>query len=248
MFLSKLLPPFLMPLGIATALLIAGIIRKQRWMTVSAVVLLWISAMPIVGNGMLRLLNGDQLRMPADSVSPADAIVVLSAGRSMAPGPAKISEWDEADRFFGGIELFRAGKAPLLVFTGGWTAFAPDAALEGEVLAAEARSMGIPADRVLCTERVTNTGEEAQAVARLLQRRDPRPHTILLVTSAFHMSRARPLFERAGLAVRPFPVDFIAEAGPLSVVDFVPTAGALSRTSTAIRELYGRAYYRLGGR
>jgi hypothetical protein len=59
--------------------------------------------------------------MPGAAVdaSEADAIVVLSEGRVVVPGKAAVSEWSDADRFFGGVELFRAGKSPLLVFTGG---------------------------------------------------------------------------------------------------------------------------------
>jgi hypothetical protein len=46
-------------------------------------------------------------------------VSVLSEGRLVAPGNAAVSEWKDADRFFGGVELFKAGKSPLLVFTGG---------------------------------------------------------------------------------------------------------------------------------
>jgi uncharacterized SAM-binding protein YcdF (DUF218 family) len=51
---------------------------------------------------------------------------------------------------------------------------------------------------------VQNTVAEATAFAQLL----PRGATILLVTSGFHMPRARRLFERQGLRVVPAPVNF----------------------------------------
>ena len=60
-----------------------------------------------------------------------------------------------------------------------------------------------------------NTADEAVAIRRLLPARQSR---VLLVTSAFHMRRAQRLFERQGLQVLPFPVDFQARgrwAGPL---------------------------------
>jgi len=69
---------------------------------------------------------------------------------------------------------------------------------------------------------------------------------VLLVTSAFHMPRARQLFEDAGLAVTTFPVDFAhSDAGGVGVLDFLPSAGALGETQTAMREMYGRLYYRV---
>jgi len=68
----------------------------------------------------------------------------------------------------------------------------------------------------------------------------------LLVTSAFHMPRARRLFEHAGLGVTPFPVDFrLSAGGSLSVMDFLPGAEALGQTQAALRELYGRLFYRV---
>ena len=67
---------------------------------------------------------------------------------------------------------------------------------------------------------------------------------MLLVTSAFHMPRARRLFERAGVSVIPFPVDFkVSAGGALSALDFLPTGAALRQTEMAMREGYGRLFY-----
>lgn len=82
-----------------------------------------------------------------------DAIVVLSVGRVVAPGKERVSEWGDANRFFGDVELYQAGKAALLVFTGAWISWEPDAPLEGDVLAAQARTLGVPGDRILVTGR-----------------------------------------------------------------------------------------------
>ena len=67
---------------------------------------------------------------------------------------------------------------------------------------------------------------------------------MLLVTSAFHMPRAQVLFERAGLTVVPFPVDFkVSAGGTVSVLDFLPSGGALAQTEMAMREGYGQLFY-----
>lgn len=104
--------------------------------------------------------------------------------------------------------------------------------------------MGVPAPQIVKTTRVTSTAEEAQAVATLLRGRLAGAPRILLVTSAFHMSRARMLFERTGMSVIPFPVDFKVSAGQgLSVLAFLPTAAALAQTEMTMREWYGRLFY-----
>ena len=63
------------------------------------------------------------------------------------------------------------------------------------------------------------------------------------------MRRAQRLFERQGLKVLPFPVDFQARgrwAGPLwrDPTQWLPSARALDDSSRALRELIGRLVYR----
>ena len=69
-----------------------------------------------------------------------------------------------------------------------------------------------------------------------------------VATSAYHMPRAQRLFERAGLTVMAYPVDFQGEATRnLSVMDFVPSARAFKKTEMASRETIGRVYYGFKG-
>lgn len=202
-------------------------------------------------------MEGGAERTRATDVAGASAIVVLSGGRVVAPGHAAISEWLDADRFYGGVELFKAGRAPRLVFTGGWSSRSPIDEPEGAILRGYARDLGIPDSSILVTGRVTTTAEEAVAVAELLRSRESAAPSaaastrrdsasILLVTSAFHLPRARRVFEREGFTVVPFPVDFRGAAGGrIGILSFVPNAAALSGTEIALREAYGRAFYAL---
>ena len=103
----------------------------------------------------------------------------------------------------------------------------------------------VPAVAMDSTPLVLNTAEEAVAIRRLLP---PRQSRVLLVTSAFHMRRAQRLFERQGMQVLPFPVDFKARgrwAGPLwrDTTQWLPSARALDDSSRAMRELLGRLLY-----
>jgi len=49
-------------------------------------------------------------------------------------GNSTYIEWGDPDRFFGGIALFKAGKAQKLVFTGGKMQWDKAKKTEGEVL------------------------------------------------------------------------------------------------------------------
>ncbi|MCX5822000.1 MAG: YdcF family protein, partial [Deltaproteobacteria bacterium] len=212
------------------------------------IIVLWLASMPFVANFAIRTAEGWQVRQPIDTFPEAEAIVVLSGGRVLAPGNPPVSEWGDADRFFAGVELYKAGKAPLLIFTGGWAPSQPQAQPEGQVLIPYALELGVPRSHLLTTGKVVNTAEEAYAVVDLLAKGDAAgaKSRVLLVTSASHMRRAKLLFESAGLEAVPFPVDFQVSVGrKLTLLDFLPSVNSLRQTETALREFYGMLFYRI---
>ena len=213
----------------------------------TALLLLWVFSLGLVSQGLWRWLEAPSQRRAATAAPRAGAIVVLSGGRHPAPGAARVSEWEDPDRFLAGLDLYCAGKASRLLFTGGASPFRPGQSLEGQRYLQEARQLGIPAAAMASTPPVVNTAEEAAAIRQLL----PASARVLLVTSAFNMRRAQRLFERQGLKVLPFPVDFQARgrwAGPLwrDPSQWLPSARALDDSSRALRELLGRLVYRSG--
>ena len=247
-FLSKLLPLFFLPLGFSLILLAVGLAKGRRRLAWAGVIVLFASSNPLVGHFLIRSAEGWAERRPITDVPPADAIVVLSAGRTLAPGPDRISEWNDANRFSAGTELALGGKAPLLVFTGAAISSDSSSPTEGDVLAAQARALGVPAERIAVTPIVLNTADEARETAALLRARQMPRARVVLVTSAFHMRRARQVFQQAGLTVEPFPVSFwSSDLGGFSVFWFLPSVNALGETQTALREFYGRVFYRLKG-
>ena len=250
-WLSKILPLVLVPLGLSLILLLVGLIGRWRWPVITAVVLLWLFSLGLVSQALWRWLEVPWQRKLAANAVCADAIVVLSGGRHPAPGAAKVSEWHDPDRFLAGVDLYWLGKAPRLLFTGGTSPFMPGQPPEGQRYLEEAQQLGIPIEAMQSSPPVVNTAQEAVAIRKLLQWSDCAPDSprILLVTSAFHMRRAQRLFERQGLTVMPFPVDFQARgqwAGSLwrDPTQWLPTAGALDGSSRALRELLERLVYR----
>ena len=85
-----------------------------------------------------------------------------------------------------------------------------------------------------------NTAEEAVAVKELIS----SSKRIILVTSAYHMYRAKRLFEKQGFQVVPYKVDYkTAGENAITVMDFLTSAGNLGMTETGIREITGRIFY-----
>lgn len=107
------------------------------------------------------------------SPTHADAVVVLSGGK----GP----------RLARGLGLVERGVAPVLVISDGWDPDWPEA---------NRLCAGRPAGfKVVCLRPSPySTRGEARGVARLAAARGWR--SVVLVTSTYHVSRARMLFER----------------------------------------------------
>jgi uncharacterized SAM-binding protein YcdF (DUF218 family) len=209
------------------------------------VLILYLSSVPIVGDSLLKPLEDRFPRLEVANAPPVDAIVVLSGMLHKSRSKSGTLEWAEGvDRFEQGIALMKAGKAPLLIFTGGRLPWATQQITEGQELQSAALARGIPASSIIVTGEVGNTAEEAKAVRKIAEER--KLQRIILVTTAWHMPRAEYLFRTRGVPVLPFPTDYYTRYNePITVLDFLPQAGALGNTETALRETYGRLYYHL---
>ncbi len=207
---------------------------------------LWTFSIGFVADLLCKFVEYPWQRIDENDAPTADAIIVLSGGgRPQAPGKSKIYEWGDPDRFFAGISLFKKGKAPKLFFTGGTTPYGNESKDEGTLYKEHALSLGIPFDAISTTSKVVNTAQEAIEIRKNLNQIDSSSE-ILLVTSAFHMKRAKKLFERQGFLVYPFPVDFKTSiiSRWQSPYEWIPNSKSLNKSSNALRELLGRIIYR----
>jgi len=245
LFLHKLLPIFALPLGFSVVLVVVALFLKKRWLAATGVGIMLISSMPILGNFLLGVLENQFPQLEVENCQPADAIVVLGGMPHKVRSKSGGLDWAEgADRFEQGVLLLKAGKAPLLIFTGGKIPWSDKKQTEGERLRVAAIARGVPAEVILVTEEVGDTADEARAIQKLTA--EKRLHRIVLVTSALHMPRAEFLFRGAGVPVIPFPVDYrTSSEEPPTLLDFLPQATGLVNTETALREFYGLVYYHI---
>ena len=242
MYLHKILPALFLPIGIVLVVLAAAVVTKRRGLITAGLALLLVFSMPLVSNILFRSIENFEERPVIATLPSGDAIVVLSGMLTTAPlaGGGVVSEWTDPDRFFAGVELLKAGKAPLLIFTGGQLPWLPNNPPEGDLLKPFAAQMGVPLDRIAVTSVVENTEDEAREVRRHL---GPGKR-VILVTSAYHLTRATRLFTAQGLEIIPFPVDFDGDSTrPWTILDVIPTATGLWKSEMAIREWLGQAFY-----
>ncbi|HEX4113216.1 MAG TPA: YdcF family protein, partial [Stellaceae bacterium] len=141
-----------------------------------------------------------------------DGIVVLGGAVDEAITRARHAPTvnDSAERVIETAALARRYPAATIVLSGGeglrsigWNEAAPTR----DIL----ESLGVPAGRMVLETRSRNTIENAEDSFALVH---PQPgQNWLLVTSAFHMSRAVGCFRHVGWQVIPYPVDYRTAPG-----------------------------------
>lgn len=241
--LTNTMAAFLLPPGIIIAAIIVSLLlrpthpRGSRLLLVGSIASLYILSMPLTANLLLRSWETPSVNITADA---AQAIVVLGGGRYLqAPeyGGDTVSAATLL-RLRYAAHLQKTTGLPVLVSGG-----RPDG---GDVDEAQAMK------KVMENEFSTpvqwmesgsgNTLQNAELSQRML--RSEGINTILLVTHAWHMPRAQQAFGRSGFRVIPAPTAYTT-SGALTILDFLPDANALNRSSLFCHEVLGMIWYRL---
>lgn len=248
MLIDKLVIAALSPLGTALCLsLLAALLagnRRPSWAQIVAkslftLALAWLTfwSLPAVSGRARAWLEADYPAVSVNSLPTAQAIVVL--GGTMSPPardglPANLGE--AVDRLWLAAELYHAGKAPMILLSGGsdpQRSRTSEASAMQDVLSA----LGVPAHAMQREESSRNTRENARESATLLLPQG-RSH-VLLVTSALHMRRAIAQFEAQGLVATPAATDH-THTGSQEILGWVPDTGALAGSAQAIKEWVGQ--------
>lgn len=261
LYLSKLLPQFLYPLGLASLLLIVALVmwRRARRMamvlTIVALLVIWVGGNRLAAMALIRPL---EWYYPSLNATPhADAIVVLGGGTQPAAPPRPTAELNEAgDRLVYALNLYHAGAAPHLLLSGGMVGVGgPSVRPEAESMAALLEAMGAPSTALWLESNSRNTYENAVESKKLLDAKGIQ--RIILVTSAMHMPRAAAIFKKQGFDVIPAPTDYVVTAADwnyyfspdpaIQALNLFPNPEAMDRMQRALKEYLGIVVYRLRG-
>ncbi len=146
----------------------------------------------------------------AKDLDGAAGIIVLGGGveypSSLADGTPHLNE--SADRMAEALRLAARYPSLPVLFSGGKADLLPpeDSETEAELAQRFFEPFNLVPPRLKLEDRSRNTFENAVQSAKMLQ---PKPgQKWILVTSAFHMPRAKALFEAQGFEILARPMDF----------------------------------------
>lgn len=220
--------------------------RRRRRFGVLAVALMVVPAVQPVGNGLLWQLEHSAPSTVRSEVT-YDAVIVLgglvddemSAQSGMTEYTNAVERLTEADA------LLRANRARQVIVTAGTHPEYPEFG-EAHLIARQLEAWGVDKSRIIIEDRARNTRENALYTAEIVRTRGL--HELLLVTSAFHMQRARECFAAVGLRPDTLAVDFHATRPRLpSLAGWIPRLSNYTDTEAVLREVFGRFVYRARG-
>ncbi len=247
--LAQLLKPLLVPPVSLLLLYLAGVLLRRRrphlgaWARHGAVALLYVMSTGAGAWLLVHPLEALEPVFPGAAPPQAGAIVVLGAGRvkhSPEYGGAAVPDYIALERMSYAALLARRTGLPLLVTGGRIGDDADETPVALGMQAVLQDNFGMP---VRWVESASRTTAENATLSAPVLRRDGVA-TVILVTDAIHMRRARRAFERAGIGVVPAPT-FYQAAGPFEPGRLMPGSEALRRSFYGVYEWLGLAWYTL---
>lgn len=246
--LSKLLDVVVDPawwvlglVGGGLALLLKDRRRAGLALTSGGLLVLLLASLPSISNRLWASLESADV--PPPGAEPWDAVVLLGGTVSPLGSVRDEPAWnDNVERLLTVRELLLSGRAKVAILSGG--SLGPGLFTEAEYLAKELVTLGVPADRLRVEPKANNTRENATESRVILEQLGAK--RVLLVTSAFHMPRARGCFRAVGVEFDALSVDYRLR-NPSADPHLAPRAEYLAQTTRALREWFGRLVYRVMG-
>jgi uncharacterized SAM-binding protein YcdF (DUF218 family) len=208
--------------------------------TVSTVVLLWLaSPLPLVVTKPLVWND-----------APAGASAIVCLGSGVDDGLPSSTGWA---RIRTSARLYKAGFAPLVIFSGGPVHDSGGRPI-AEIYAEAARLLGIPESATRIEPRARNTADHPPRLLDLdaLKENGGTAAPLLVVTSAYHGRRVGLCFRKAGFTrtriITDYPTPLPAEESDLEPSSFRRHfAGRLYAVLAALQEWAALASYRAKG-
>ncbi|TVQ34712.1 MAG: YdcF family protein [Wenzhouxiangella sp.] len=233
------------PLASACLLLGLGIlVQLLRWrkfglgLMIVGLSWLYIWSTPVFSDWIRGSLESRYPMLTVEEMPMADAIVVLGGAFAHSEAWPYPNASASVDRYWHGARLYHAGRAPIIILSGGRTPGRGPGLTEARAGAQFLVDLGVPPTAIWLEEQALTTRANAVEVAELLAEHEIEE--ILLVTSALHMRRSMASFQAAGLNPIPAATDFEVRPSPSKGHRrWLPNAHALSASTRAFHEIMG---------
>lgn len=249
--LSKLLVFILKPLTLLVLLAIYALWTKnrghQRRALISLLVVLFLMTNPWLVSQCASAWEIGRVR-PQDIRQPYEVGILLGGYVDFeANAPDSVLAVSRGNRLLTALALYKTGKVRHLLLSGGSGRMLGRVSPEADVAAAYLRQVGVPDSAILVENNSRNTYENARYSKAVLDSLLPNA-PCLLITSAWHLRRAKACFVKAGIDCQPFGTDYFSEKTNGNVFRWLePDWEAIMKWECLLKEWVGWWAYRVRG-
>ena len=186
--------------------------------------------------------------IPMSEVGEYDVAIVFSGVTKGSKTPRDRVYFNHgADRITHALQLYNEGKIKNIIVSGGLGFQQVDNSAAADRLFSFLTMAGVPDSVITVEPDAANTYENAVKSAEILKSKFPN-QKYLLITSSFHMKRAKLCLEKQDVAFDIFPAGFHTMYPTMKIDDlFFPKAEAIMNWELMIKEWVGLLTYRLMG-
>lgn len=251
-YVSQLFSFLAMPLTLILVFLISGFLVKP---------VVWKKRLSGIGILMLLIFTNDALSTavinawePAfkaiETLPEYEIGIVLTGVTNLNKTADDRTFFDKgADRATHAVQLYKEGKLKRILITGGQGFQPKNNQREAVLLANFMVTAGVLREDLIIEGEAKNTRENALFTKRILEALGENPdQRFLLITSAFHMKRAEGCFDKVGLQVDTYPVDYYGNDNPLNIRSLIqPSPNSLTLWHKLTKEWIGLLAYLMAG-
>ena len=217
--------------------------RRRRWLAAGLGVFLFFSN-PYIIQRLLQSYQWPPQAMRNDERYEAGILLGGMMGYDPVAEDAFFN--GSSDRFIQVLKLYKQGHIRKIIVSGG-NAMRPRSSFrEADYLATNLMAMGVPAEDIWRDRNARNTVENARYTHRIMDSMGIRT-PVVVVTSSWHMPRALKIFEAEGLAVRPYPADYLVPPSNrgFGLNHLLPSGDAMGQWNLYLKEWVGRLAIRI---
>jgi len=214
----------------------------QRRLSAIALVIIVFFSSPYIANALLASL---ERQFPPTSVSDtrqADVIVLLAGGIEVPQPPRLIAELGaRGDRVLLAYRLWKAGKAPIILVSGGNVFTSANVKSESSYTKDILQEWGVPSEVIHIESESRNTRQSSKNIKDLFSTMSV--NRVLLVTSAYHMPRTYQLMKNLAHTVIPATANhFIVNQTQPLALNLIPSTTSLDGSALALKEYLGMLF------
>lgn len=221
--------------------------KFRKWwnkMRISAIIMIFIFGNHVLLNEIMLLWE-----VSPSKAKPTSTVIVLGGYTKFDHGRKRMGFNESSERFIFPLQMLCSGETNRLILTGGsGNVFRRDY-FESSAAKDFAKKFGVKDSQIYIDDISRNTWENAVETKKILDKLNVN-EPVLLVTSAGHMRRSMACFEKVGVNIIPYSVDFHSHADRRYSWDAIllPSPGTISSWDPLIHEWIGMIAYKLTGK